>query len=111
MSKKSERPDTASCNHNWEARTGLESGTFKCLICGACGYRGAQMRVPYMHKLKGTPTADQARAKARSMQVMPYSCRTQVKTDKGRKMCKRPAYGMSGGCNLHAPLRPGETDE
>ena len=111
MSRKSDRPDTATCQHEWVAQTGLEAGTFKCSICRAGGYRNAQMRVPYLRKIKGVPTPAQAAARLKATQIVAYTCRTRTRTAGVREMCKRPAYSMSGCCNLHAPLRPGETDD
>lgn len=108
--KRTERPDTAACSHNWESVPGM-SNTFRCSLCRAAGHTNRALRVPYLRKIGANPTPEQVAARKLANTVQPYTCQVRTRTKGGRVVCRRPAYAAGGCCSLHAPLRPGETED
>lgn len=115
MPKRSERPSTADCEHEFKPEPGMPR-MFRCVRCRCAGYTRKTAAAPL--KTAKSRAAAQERAKtdavkamiARDRVVTTYPCRSRTGSTNG-ECCGRPAYTAQGHCDLHAALKVGETDD
>jgi hypothetical protein len=116
MPKRSERPSTADCEHDFKPEPGMPRA-FRCVKCRCAGY--TRKTAAASIKTAKSRAAAQERAKtdavkamiARDKVVTTYPCRSMAGKARNESSCGRPAYTANGRCDLHAELKVGETDD
>ena len=90
-----ETPESGSCVHAWE-RLPKWTARYKCVVCGALGYRGIVTVTPPAELVP--PGAALVRP-AKYAQILPYRCNKSVIRNGKKTTCQAPAVVRKANTN------------